>query len=153
MFSAPQQIRRFRCLTIVRYVLLLAVLAGCGQKPTQLDKLRRFGVRLAFDDFGTGFASLNLLRTFPVTHIKIDKSFTQLMNISDKDRVIVTSLIQMAKELGLEVVAEGVENEAAAEFLRSQNCETGQGFFYGKPVPPAVFAEAFLLEGAERKLA
>lgn len=110
----------------------------------QLEHIRAAGVTLAFDDFGTGFASLNLLRSFPVTQIKIDKSFTQTMQSSPKEKVIVSGLIDLALRLGLEVVAEGVENESDAEFLRSLGCETGQGYLFGVPVPPAVFDERLL---------
>lgn len=114
----------------------------------QLDQLRGTGVMLSFDDFGTGFASLNLLRTFPVTQIKIDKSFTQVIQTSPKDRVIVTGLIEMAKQLGLEVVAEGVEHQIDADFLRDQGCHKGQGFLFGKPLPASVFKERFLMGSA-----
>lgn len=109
----------------------------------QLEQLRALGVVLSFDDFGTGFASLNLLRNFPVTQIKIDKGFTQLMQTSPKDRVIVVGLINMAHQLGLTVVAEGIENRADAEFLSAHGCEKGQGYAFGKPVPAALFAECF----------
>lgn len=111
---------------------------------TQIEQVRAAGIAFAFDDFGTGFASLNLLRSFPVTQIKIDKSFTQTMQSSPKEKVIVSGLIDLALRLGLEVVAEGVENESDAEFLRSLGCETGQGYLFGVPVPPAVFEERFL---------
>ncbi|MEJ5978315.1 EAL domain-containing protein [Novosphingobium sp. PS1R-30] len=109
----------------------------------QLEQLRALGVVLSFDDFGTGFASLNLLRNFPVTQIKIDKGFTQLMQTSPKDQVIVVGLINMAHQLGLTVVAEGIENRADAEFLSAHGCEKGQGYAFGKPVPAALFAECF----------
>ncbi len=107
----------------------------------QLEQLREIGVMLSFDDFGTGFASLNLLRTFPVTQIKIDKSFTQVMQTSPKDQVIVVGLINIARQLGLKVVAEGIENPADAAFLSAHGCEKGQGYLFGRPVPAAVFAE------------
>jgi diguanylate cyclase (GGDEF)-like protein/PAS domain S-box-containing protein len=110
----------------------------------QLEEIRRLGPTLSFDDFGTGFASLNLLRTFPVTQIKIDKSFTQVMLASARDRVIVVGMIDMARRLDLEVVAEGIEDAADADFLHAHGCEKGQGFLYGKPVPAALFEERFL---------
>lgn len=109
----------------------------------QLEEIRRHGVMLSFDDFGTGFASLNLLRTFPVTHIKIDKSFTQVIQDSAKDRVIVAGLIDMARQLDIKVIAEGVESRADADFLAAHGCEKGQGFLFGRPVPAALFVERF----------
>jgi EAL domain-containing protein (putative c-di-GMP-specific phosphodiesterase class I) len=111
----------------------------------QLFELRESGFRLAFDDFGTGYASLNLLRSFPISEIKIDKSFTRVMTTSPKEQAIVRSLIDLAGELGLGVVAEGVESRDDAEFLLAHGCERGQGFFLGKPAPPEVFEDQFLL--------
>lgn len=113
---------------------------------TQIEQLRSLGVALSFDDFGTGFASLNLLRNFPVTQIKIDKSFTRVIQSSEKDRVIVTGLIDMAQQLGLKVVAEGIEHQIDADFLTACGCEKGQGFLYGKPLPAEVFEDRFLSE-------
>lgn len=111
---------------------------------SQLEALRAAGLALSFDDFGTGFASLTLLRNFPVTHIKIDKSFTQVIHTSPKDQAIVLSLIDLARQLGLKVVAEGVESREDSDFLRAHDCEKGQGYFFGMPVPAALFEEQFL---------
>ena len=119
----------------------------------QLRQLRAIGVALSFDDFGTGFASLNLLRTFPVTQIKIDKSFTQAIEASPKDQVIVAGLIDMARQLGLSVVAEGVERAADVGFLAAHGCDKGQGFLFGKAVPAVVFEERFLLGAANGRRA
>ncbi|MBO9602020.1 MAG: EAL domain-containing protein [Novosphingobium sp.] len=113
----------------------------------QLDDLRDGGFSLSFDDFGTGYASLNLLRNFPVSAIKIDKSFIQVMNSSPKDRAIVLSLIDLARQLGLQVVAEGVESARDRDFLAAQACDKGQGYLFGMPVPAALFEEQFLGSG------
>lgn len=110
----------------------------------QFDAIRALGIRLSFDDFGTGFASLNLLRSFAVDQIKIDKSFIQAMQGAPRERVIVSSLIDMARKLGIEVVAEGIELESEAEFLRARGCGKGQGYLFGAPVPGAVFAARFI---------
>jgi diguanylate cyclase (GGDEF)-like protein len=109
----------------------------------QLQAVRDLGVSLAFDDFGTGYASLNLLKDYPITHIKIDKSFIQSMQDSPHDRAIVTSLINLSHQLSLKVVAEGVETGAQRAFLRAHRCEEGQGFLFGAPMPPELFAEKF----------
>jgi diguanylate cyclase (GGDEF)-like protein/PAS domain S-box-containing protein len=109
----------------------------------QLEALRKMGVELSFDDFGTGFASLNLLRNYPVSRIKIDKSFIQAVHSSQRDRAIVLSIISMCHQCGLKVVAEGVEEKAQADFLRDLGCDKGQGYYFGKPVPPDLFAEQF----------
>lgn len=110
----------------------------------QLEALRDRQVRLSFDDFGTGFASLNLLRSFPVTHIKIDKSFVQFMRTSKKDWTIVRNLIRMAHDLGLQVIAEGVEDLQAVEALRQFGCDKAQGFHFGVPCRAGRFVDLYL---------
>jgi diguanylate cyclase (GGDEF)-like protein/PAS domain S-box-containing protein len=109
----------------------------------QLQELRQMGIELSFDDFGTGFASLNLLRSYPVSRIKIDKSFTQAVHNSQRDRAIVLSIISMSHQCGLSLVAEGVEEKAQADFLRDLGCDKGQGYYFGKPVPADLFAEKY----------
>ncbi len=104
-----------------------------------LRKVQALGVRLAFDDFGTGYASLNHLTRFPIWRIKIDRSFVNRITNSIDDAAIVRSLIAMAHNLGLRVVAEGVETEAQAAFLLKESCEEAQGYLYAKPLPAAEF--------------
>lgn len=119
----------------------------------QLTELRRTGIALSFDDFGTGFASLNLLRSYPVSRIKIDKGFTQALEGSIRDRAIVQSILDMAHRCGIKVVAEGVETQAQADFLRKLNCDKGQGYHFGRPVPADVFAEQFWPQPATVRMA
>lgn len=108
-----------------------------------LQALRARGVGLAFDDFGTGYASLSYLTRYPLTRLKIDQSFVR--KITDKsaleDTAIVRSIIVMAHNLGLQVIAEGVETPAQAAFLQIQKCEEVQGFLYAKPLPVEEFEE------------
>jgi len=105
-----------------------------------LAQLREQGVKIAFDDFGTGYASLRYLTLFPVSRIKIDRSFVHDIANGAKSAAIVRSLIGMAQSLGLEVIAEGVETSAQAAFLRNERCEEAQGFLYGKPLSAVDFA-------------
>ena len=119
------------------------ILDGQDRVLAQLQDLRGMGIELSFDDFGTGYASLNLLKTYPVTHIKIDKSFTQAVQTSPGDRAIVGSILDLAHQLGLKVVAEGVESQQSSDFLRRHGCEKGQGYYFGRPVPADLFAEQF----------
>lgn len=93
-----------------------------------VDRLNALGVEIAFDDFGTGFASLTHLRQLPIDHVKIDRSFIEAICSDGKDRVIVESVIDLAHRLGLKVVAEGVEHDAQAQVLRSLACDSIQGF-------------------------
>jgi EAL domain-containing protein (putative c-di-GMP-specific phosphodiesterase class I) len=93
------------------------------------------GVRLALDDFGTGYASLAQLRDFPVETIKVDRRFIAGLGTSPEDTAIVATLVRLAQNLGVNVVAEGVETEAQAAMLRNLGCRLGQGFLWSPPVP------------------
>ena len=108
-----------------------------------LQKLRDKGVKLAFDDFGTGYASLSYLTKFPLSRIKIDRSFVGKITDDAEDAAIVRSLISMAHNLGLEVIAEGVETTGQAAFLLNERCEEAQGYLYAKPLAADAF-ETFL---------
>jgi diguanylate cyclase (GGDEF)-like protein len=108
-------------------------------------RLRQIGVRLAIDDFGTGYSSLDYLRSFRVSRIKIDQRFINDVTTSADDAAIVRATIGLAHELGIEVVAEGVETAAQRGFLIAAGCKVAQGYFFGKPVPAAAASE--LLRG------
>jgi len=104
-----------------------------------LGRVRKLGVRLAIDDFGTGFSSLNHLSRLPVDILKIDRSFVDKINKNPTDTALVVAIIDIAKVLGLEVVAEGVEDEAQREFLVAKGCDILQGFLFARPLPSAEF--------------
>jgi diguanylate cyclase (GGDEF)-like protein/PAS domain S-box-containing protein len=104
-----------------------------------LQELHGRGVKLAFDDFGTGYASLSYLTKFPVSRIKIDRSFIAKVTDDTENGAIVRSLIAMAHNLKLGIIAEGVETEAQARFLLEERCEEAQGFLYAKPLSAADF--------------
>ncbi len=108
-----------------------------------LQELHDRGIKLAFDDFGTGYASLAYLTKFPVSRIKIDRSFIARVTDDAENAAIVRSLIAMAHNLKLGIIAEGVETEAQARFLLEERCEEAQGFLYAKPLSAADF-EAYL---------
>jgi diguanylate cyclase (GGDEF)-like protein/PAS domain S-box-containing protein len=114
-----------------------------------LQELHNRGIKLAFDDFGTGYASLSYLTKFPVSRIKIDRSFVAKVTDDAENAAIVRSLIAMAHNLKLGIIAEGVETEAQARFLLEERCEEAQGFLYAKPLS-AIDFEAYL---RERRLA
>lgn len=99
-----------------------------------MEKLRRLGVKLAIDDFGTGYSSLRYLKQFPVGFLKIDRSFTEGLGQGGHDDVIVAAVIRMATALGLEVIAEGVEQPEQAELLASLGCHFAQGYLFGRPM-------------------
>ncbi|KTD06545.1 GGDEF domain-containing sensory box protein [Legionella gratiana] len=97
-------------------------------------ELKKLGVKLTLDDFGSGYSSLNYLRRFEVDRLKIDKSFIDKINIDHRDEQIIQAIISMGEALGFQVVAEGVETESQILFLQSKNCEDVQGFYFSKPL-------------------
>ena len=108
------------------------------------QRIQELGVRIVFDDFGTGYASLSYLKKFPLDGLKIDQSFVLDLLTDSDDAAIVSSTIGLSKQLGLSVIAEGIENRATADLLLSMGCEEGQGYFFGKPMPAREFEARFL---------
>ena len=99
-----------------------------------LNKLSQCGFSIAIDDFGTGYSSLEYLNTMPLHKLKIDRSFVIDLDKKTKSAVLVKTIIAMANNLGLEVLAEGVENEAEANTLQALGCDKIQGYLYSKPL-------------------
>jgi EAL domain-containing protein (putative c-di-GMP-specific phosphodiesterase class I) len=112
-----------------------AVTADHQRAHAILSDLRAMGVRVAVDDFGTGYASLTRLRQMPVDEIKLDRSFVGRIEHDEHDRAIVRSVIGLAHELGMTVVAEGVETRACWDWLAQHGCDEAQGYLMGKPMP------------------
>lgn len=114
-----------------------------------LSALSRLGVSLSTDDFGTGYSSLSYLQRFPFDRLKIDRSFIDEMGSSDKSAAIVKTILMLGDNLGIEVVAEGIETERQYEDLISLGCRLGQGFYFSKPVDSAE-AQKIISEGLEQ---
>lgn len=106
-----------------------------------LHDLHQQDIRLAIDDFGTGYSSLAYLKHFPITQLKIDKSFIDGILLSERDRAIISAVIPMAHHLGFKVLAEGVENEEQLEFLYQKECDYYQGYLYAKPLSALDFEQ------------
>jgi diguanylate cyclase (GGDEF)-like protein/PAS domain S-box-containing protein len=148
-------------------------LANSGLSPTSLElevtedillhdeqaalntfrEIQELGVRLVFDDFGTGFASLSYLKKFPLDGLKIDRSFVLGLLTNPDDAAIVSSTIGLSKQLGLSVIAEGIEDRATADFLVRMGCEEGQGYYFGRPMPANEFEAKFLAASAAAAVA
>jgi len=116
----------------------------------QLTELRDQGVRISIDDFGTGHSSLSYLSTLPVDVLKIDRSFVQNVTASSEQSVLVEAIVAMAGKLGMQVVAEGIEQESEKEFLVACGCDLLQGYLLGHPEPPEKIEERLRLQSHSR---
>ncbi len=156
---SPSQLQSSDLATSVAAVLGITGLTPCllelevtedillVDEDSVLDTFRRIqqlGARIVFDDFGTGYGSLSHLKKFPLDGLKIDRSFVFELLAEAGDAAIVGSTIGLSKQLGLSVIAEGIENSATAELLMRMGCEQGQGYFFGRPMRAAEFESRFL---------
>jgi len=112
-----------------------------GTTERRIRELAELGVALAIDDFGTGYSSLSYLKNFPVSTLKIDRSFIVDVTTSPDAAAITTAIIALAKAMDLDVVAEGVETKGQAAFLRERGCQKVQGYLFGRPAPRAMFTD------------
>ena len=119
-----------------------------------LHELRELGVKIAIDDFGTGYSSLGYLKRLPIDFVKLDRSFVSGATTSPDDAALVMGIITLAHNLRLKVVAEGVDSDELLTFLRLLRCDEGQGYLFGKPVPPELierFAKTRQSDGPPRR--
>ena len=127
------------------------LLSDADMTLSVLQDLKAMGLKLAIDDFGTGYSSLSYLRRFPISKLKIDRSFIQDVAVNPDDAAITTAIIAMAKQLKLKVIAEGVEDDAQLSFLRAHHCDEIQGYYFSQPL--TVDAVADLLRGTNHSRA
>lgn len=106
-----------------------------------MAELNKHGIQLALDDFGTGYSSLAYLKRFPIQTLKIDKTFVDDINGAERDRNMVASIVAMAHNMGLNVVAEGVVSHDQAVTLNRLNCEYAQGYLFAKPLTSEALLE------------
>ena len=110
------------------------IMQDVDQAVVTMKELQRLGVQLAIDDFGTGYSSLNALKTFPVTRLKIDKSFIKNLASDESDKAVAAAVISLGQKLNLRVIAEGVETIEQLAILRDNNCDECQGYYFSRPV-------------------
>jgi EAL domain-containing protein (putative c-di-GMP-specific phosphodiesterase class I) len=111
-----------------------------------LHNLHHFGVGIAFDDYGTGYASLSFLKRFPLSRLKIDRSFVRDACTDPEDAAIVKAILYLGQSFGLGVIAEGVETPEQQDFLSANGCREAQGYLYGKPMSAEAFTQHFLVQ-------
>jgi predicted signal transduction protein with EAL and GGDEF domain len=145
-FAQPDLVRQIRRIidetgiqpTSLRLELTESVtMANAERAISVLESLRDLGIRISIDDFGTGYSSLSYLHRLPLDVLKIDRSFVTQMNDANEGLQIVNTIMHLAQNLDMEVIAEGVETEAHVKKLRALGCANGQGYFFSRPVPEA----------------
>ena len=124
-----------------------AVMEDSEQSLRSLARLRELGIELAVDDFGTGYSSLSYLTRFPLNELKVDRSFLASVDSDRHSATLVAAIISMGHQLGLRVVAEGVETEQQLQFLREHHCNEYQGYFCSKPLPETEFRSLLIAAG------
>ena len=121
-----------------------ALMMDLDKANIALQRLREYGITISMDDFGTGYSSLTYLHQLPFDYLKIDREFIRNITDQNDDDFIYRTVIELAHNLGLSIVAEGVETTEQNEFLLKNNCDIGQGYLYAKPLPPKEFEKLFI---------
>ncbi|HEX3087317.1 MAG TPA: EAL domain-containing protein, partial [Ilumatobacteraceae bacterium] len=122
--------------TLIIEITETALMRNTVETARRLRELKRLGIRIAIDDFGTGYSSLAYLQQFPVDCLKIDRMFTSAINSSPESKALISTLVQLGKDLGLRTLAEGVETTDEMDHLRSENVNEAQGFLLSHPLDP-----------------
>jgi diguanylate cyclase (GGDEF)-like protein/PAS domain S-box-containing protein len=117
------------------------IMQNIDQAVSTMQALQSLGVQLSIDDFGTGYSSLSALKNFPVARLKIDKSFIDDLSVNESDRAVASAIILLGQKLNLRVIAEGVETDEQLTFLRDNNCDEMQGYYFSRPVSAPEFED------------
>ncbi|MBF6634134.1 MAG: EAL domain-containing protein, partial [Planococcus sp. (in: Bacteria)] len=121
-----------------------SIIQGTASAISKMQELKAMGIHLSIDDFGTGYSSLSYLKMFPIDTLKIDQHFTRNIHSNPKDAALVDTIIQMAHNLELNVIAEGVETPEQLAFLKTKKCNQAQGYFFHKPMLPEMIKELYV---------
>jgi diguanylate cyclase (GGDEF)-like protein len=141
--SLALEISGFDARSLILEITETAIMRNVSTVVPRLTALKTTGVRIAIDDFGTGYSSLAYLQRFPIDILKIDRSFISTMADSPESGALIRSLVHLGKSLGLETLAEGIEETAQYHQLKRAHCDSGQGYLYARPLEPGA-VEAFL---------
>jgi EAL domain-containing protein (putative c-di-GMP-specific phosphodiesterase class I) len=118
------------------------IMRDAEETARRLTAVKQLGVRIAIDDFGTGYSSLSHLQQFPVDALKIDRSFISRLTQSPEGETLIRTLVQLGKAMSIETLAEGIERSGELDVLKDEQCDSGQGFLFARPLD-ALTAEAF----------
>ena len=116
-----------------------------------MKQLKKIGLSISIDDFGTGYSSLKYLKLFPIDTLKIDKSFIDEIPYSESDVAIVKTIIGLATNLGMNILAEGVEKSDQRDFLTANGCTNGQGFYYSRAIDSETFYDFVMKQNLRAK--
>jgi diguanylate cyclase (GGDEF)-like protein/PAS domain S-box-containing protein len=120
-----------------------SIIQGTSDAVSTMQELKDMDIHLSIDDFGTGYSSLSYLKLFPIDTLKVDQYFTRNLLLDPKDAALVDTIIRLAHNLELKVIAEGVETAEQLEFLKSRRCDYAQGYFFNRPLPPKEFERIY----------
>jgi EAL domain-containing protein (putative c-di-GMP-specific phosphodiesterase class I) len=120
------------------------IIKNTGMTLKIMEQLKGIGIKIAIDDFGTGYSSLGYLKNLPIETLKIDKSFVRDMTKDDDNAAITNTIITLAQNMNLNVIAEGVETKEQADFLSARNCYLMQGYYFGRPMTAEDIVEKYL---------
>jgi EAL domain-containing protein (putative c-di-GMP-specific phosphodiesterase class I) len=110
------------------------VIKNVEESIAKLKQLKEMGIKVSIDDFGIGYSSLSYIVRLPIDSIKINQSFVMNLNSSEEAKAIVTTIIGLCKTLKLTVIAEGIESDVELEYLKANQCDIGQGYYFSKPI-------------------
>ena len=147
MSALALQSSGFAAASLTLEITETAIMKNVAAVVPRLAALKATGVRIAIDDFGTGYSSLAYLQQFPVDTLKIDRSFISAMADSPESGALIRTLVQLGKTLGLETLAEGIEESEQYSQLEREHCDSGQGFLYARPLDVDA-VEAFMARSA-----